>query len=91
MSSNENLNVSCASHRSHRNSPTYRDPKNIALYHKSGEVPKKGIDFQKRKVYVPYRPTKSKFVGLPLLAMWELRTLPLHLSSARTSVEEGPF
>jgi hypothetical protein len=50
--------------KSHGN-PPYHDPKIEALYHKSGKIFKKGIDLEKRKTYVPYRPARSKYVGLP--------------------------
>ncbi len=63
-SSHEYKNVSKASHKTHGNS-SYQDPKIVALYQKSGVIHKKGIDFEKRKTYIPYRPAYSKYVGLP--------------------------
>ena len=45
--------------------PPYHDPKIEALYNKSGKIFKKGMDLDKRKTYTPYRPAKSKYVGLP--------------------------
>ena len=51
-------------HKSYRNS-SYHDPKIVALYQKSGEIFKMGIDFEKRKTYTPYRPAHSKYAGLP--------------------------
>ena len=48
-----------------RRNPPYHDPKIEALYQKSGKIFKRGIDFEKRKTYTPYRPARSKYVGLP--------------------------
>ena len=69
ISSHEKFNVSHASHKSHRNSSAYHDPKITAMYHKSGEVPKKGIDFEREKlIFLIGLLSLSMLVCLPIVS-----------------------